>query len=394
MLNLFLYYTISMEKEVQKLKDELERLRFQLYFFYELTKAMRITLRLEEITYIILTGLTAHEGLGFNRAVIFFLDNQGKRLNGYMGIGPMDAKDASEIWHHIEEAKKDLYDLIDDYNRIKDNKNKPRFMKFVQSLSFSIVKKNNLIKQILKNKYPVQVKKSQIKNYKDIPLIKKLNLKECLISPVWIKDEPAGLIVVDNYITKKPITEDDLKIFSMFIDQATGALENSQSFENTLTQAHTDSLTSLWNYGYFQYKLDEELVAAQASKLPLSVMMIDVDDFKKFNDAQGHLQGDAALRHLSAILKENCRKIDIVCRYGGEEFALILPTNNKQEAAPLGERIRKSVEEKLILDSRFTVSIGIASFPQDSLDKKTLIKKADQALYDAKRKGKNRVEIA
>jgi len=383
-----------MEKEVKKLKEELERLRFQLYFFYELTKAMRITLRLEEITYIILTGLTAHEGLGFNRAVIFFIDEKGEKLQGYMGIGPMDSKEATEIWRHIEDEKKDLYDLIDDYNRIKESKQKPKFMEFIQSLSFSLKPENRLIHQVFQNKDVLHFQKKTIPHLKETSLVKALDLQDCLIAPVWIKDQPTALVIVDNHITKKEITADDIKIFSMFIEQAVGALENSQSFENTLTKAHTDSLTSLWNYGYFQYKLDEELTKAQTEKLPLSLMMIDVDDFKRFNDTQGHLQGDSALRHISGILKENCRKIDIVCRYGGEEFALILPTNSKQEAQALGERIRKAIANKKILNSRFTVSIGISSFPQDSLDKQTLIRKADQALYQAKGRGKNRVSLA
>ena len=123
-------------------------------------------------------------------------------------------------------------------------------------------------------------------------------------------------------------------------------------------------------------------------------MMIDLDDFKKFNDAYGHLQGDDALRQISAVLKENCRKIDILCRYGGEEFSLILPTNSKKESARLGERIRKSIEQREILNSKFTISIGIASFPHDASDKIALIRKADQALYAAKRKGKNKVILA
>jgi diguanylate cyclase (GGDEF)-like protein len=180
----------------------------------------------------------------------------------------------------------------------------------------------------------------------------------------------------------------------MFKEQATRALENSQSFESTLTKAHTDSLTLLWNYGYFQYKLDEELARADTMQLPLSVMIIDLDDFKLFNDSYGHIQGDNALRRISEILKENCRKVDIVCRYGGEEFSIILPANNKEDARLLGERIRKSIEENKIFGSRFTVSIGIAAYPQDSLDKITLIKKADSALYEAKRTGKNRVILA
>ncbi len=225
-------------------------------------------------------------------------------------------------------------------------------------------------------------------------MVKKLKLKSFLISPLWIKGKPAGLIVVDNYITKKPITNDDIKIFSMFMEQAAGAIENSQDFEDTLIKAHTDSLTSLWNYGYFQYRLDEELSKAQSANLPLSLMMIDIDDFKKFNDSHGHLQGDSALRQISDALKENCRKIDILCRYGGEEFSLILPSNRKREAARLAERIRKSLANKEILQNKFTVSIGISSFPKDSSDKINLIDKADQALYAAKRKGKNQVVLA
>ncbi len=383
-----------MKNEVEKLKEELERLRFQLHFFYELTKAMRITLRLEEITYIILTGLTAHEGLGFNRAIIFFLNEKGKKLQGYMGIGPMDGKEANEIWQHIEDEKKDLYDLIDDYNRIKKNKKKPKFMEFVQGLSFTVDKKNPLISKAFHGRDLLHLKKSATSRYKNSPLVKKLKLQECLLATLWLNGKPSGLIIVDNYITKKPIAVDDTKIFSMFMAQAVGAFENSKSFESTLTKAHTDALTSLWNYGYFQYKLDEELSKAEAQKLPLSLMMVDVDDFKKFNDTHGHLQGDSALRHISGILKENCRKIDIVCRYGGEEFAIILPNNSKQEAAILGERVRRAIAQKNMLDNRFTISIGIASFPGDCLDKHTLIKKADQALYGAKDKGKNKVILA
>jgi diguanylate cyclase (GGDEF)-like protein len=383
-----------MGDEIKRLQEELERTRFQLYFFYELTKAMRLTLKLDEITYIILTGLTAHEGLGFNRAVIFFVDEEEKKLKGSMGIGPVDSKEADEIWHHIEEEKKDLYDLINDYSRIRENKIKPRFMEFVRSLSFPLSRESGLIFDALYEKKILHIKEGKTPKLKDDPLVKRLILKDFLISSLWIKGKPAGVILADNYITKKSITEDDVKIFAMFMEQAAGAIENSQSFEDTLTKAHTDSLTSLWNYGYFQYRLDEELSKARSLHLPLSVMMIDIDDFKKFNDAHGHLQGDSALRQIGDVLRENCRKIDILCRYGGEEFSLILPSNNKREAGRLAERIRKSIEKKEILKSNFTVSIGIASFPRDSQNKTDLIEKADQALYAAKRKGKNRVVSA
>lgn len=381
-----------MNKEISKLKEELEKARSQLYVFYELTKAMRTTLRLDEITYIILTGLTADEGLRFNRAVIFFVEEKGKKIDGFMGIGPIDSQEATQIWHSIEEEKKSLYDLIDNYNRIKENKEKPRFMELVKSLSFPLNKKGGLIFNILYQKDVIQIKGSERK-LKNDPLVKSLNLGEFLIFSLWIKGKPTGVVVVDNYITKKPIGDDDIKIFTMFMEQAQGALENSQSFESTLTRAHTDPLTSLWNYGYFQYRLDEEIAKSNTTSLPLSLMMVDIDDFKRFNDTRGHIQGDKALRRISEVLKENCRKIDILCRYGGEEFVLILPANDKEGAALLGERIRKSIEDKKILRSKFTISIGIASYPKDSPNKKTLIEKADQALYKAKKKGKNRVVL-
>ena len=381
-----------MNKEISKLKEELEKAHSQLYVFYELTKAMRTTLRLDEITYIILTGLTANEGLRFNRAVIFFADAKGKKINGFMGIGPIDAQEATQIWHSIEKEKKNLYDLIDNYNRIKENKEKPKFMELVKSLSFPLNKKGGLIFDTLYEKDVVWIKGGQRRLKNDL-LVKSLDLREFLIFSLWIKGKPTGVVLVDNYITKKPITNDDIKIFTMFMEQAQGALENSQSFESTLTRAHTDPLTSLWNYGYFQYRLDEEIAKSNTTSLPLSLMMIDIDDFKRFNDTRGHIQGDEALRRISDTLKENCRKIDILCRYGGEEFALILPANNKGESALLGERIRKSIENKRILRSKFTISIGIASYPEDSANKKTLIEKADQALYKAKKKGKNRVVL-
>ncbi len=381
-----------MNKEISKLKEELEKVRSQLYVFYKLTKVMRTTLRLDEIAYIILTGLTAHEGLRFNRAVIFFVDEKGKKLNGFMGIGPIDSREATQIWHSIEEEKKNLYDLIDNYNRIKESKEKPKFMELVKSLSFPLNKKGGLIFDTLYKKDVVWAK-GNARGLKNDPLVKSLNLGEFLIFSLWIKGKPAGVVVVDNYITKKSISDDDKRIFTMFMEQARGALENSQSFESTLTRSHTDPLTSLWNYGYFQYRLDEEIAKSNTASLPLSLMMIDIDDFKRFNDTYGHIQGDEALKKISEVFRENCRKIDILCRYGGEEFSLILPANNKKEAALLGERIRKSIEDKRILRSKFTISIGIASYPEDSPDKKTLIKKADQALYKAKKKGKNRVVL-
>ncbi len=381
---------------IEDLRKELEKARSQFYIFYELTQAMRTTLRLEEISYIILTGLTAHHGLGFNRATLFLVDEKEKTINGLMGIGPMDSEEANRIWKAIEDQKMDLYALIKAYHKIKEAQEKPKFMEFVRSLKFPLSQEAGLIYETLNEVIPlhIDVTKEGGKKYINDPLVKKLKLEEFVIAPLWSKDNPLGIIEVDNCITRKPITEEDIKILTMFINQAAGAIENSKVFEDTLIKAHTDSLTGLWNYGYFQYRLDEELIRAKAQNYKISVMMLDIDDFKKFNDTFGHQEGDKVLRRIGEILKDNSRKIDIVARYGGEEFALILPYTDKEEAKIIGERIRKAIEEAKIVNTNFTVSIGISSFPQDTLQKDELIRKADLALYRAKREGKNKVILA
>ncbi|MBD3269802.1 MAG: diguanylate cyclase [Candidatus Omnitrophica bacterium] len=264
-------------------------------------------------------------------------------------------------------------------------------MEFIQSLSFPLRPESGLIFESIYKKWIIH---TNGEGRNQDPLIKNLHLEEFLMYPLWLNSKPWGIIIADNYVTKKTISAEDTKFFAMFMEQARGAIENSQSFENTLTKSHTDPLTSLWNYGYFQYRLDEEMAKAESLKNNLSVMMIDIDDFKRFNDTQGHIQGDTALKYISRILSGNCRKEDILCRYGGEEFSLILPENDKEMASFLGERMRQSVEIKDILNYRFTISIGIATYPQDGKEKISLLKKADSALYEAKNQGKNRVIIA
>ena len=383
-----------MEEDIKKIKEELEKTRSQLYILYELNKAMRTTLRLEEIVYIILTGLTAHEGLSFNRAILFLVDEEAKKINGFMGIGPMYMQEATSIWRSIEQQKMDLYDLIKTYHRIKEETVKPKFMEYVQSLSFDLNETSGFLYSALWERGTLHIKDGKAAELKNDQLCVKLQLGEFLIASLWIKDKPEGIIIVDNYVTKKPIHEADIRIFNMFVEQATGAIENSRAFEDTLIRAHTDTLTSLWNHGYFQYKLDEELLKAKSKNYPISILMIDLDDFKKFNDAYGHIQGDEALRKVSEQLKKNVRDIDIICRYGGEEFSVILPFTNKEEALTIAEMLRKNLAENNIAGCKFTVTIGLSNYPQDGLEKDALIRKADMALYKAKREGKNRVELA
>lgn len=178
-------------------------------------------------------------------------------------------------------------------------------------------------------------------------------------------------------------------------EQLQGYTEIIQKMNREMEQlAITDELTNLYNYRYFQLTLDKELKKNKYSFL--SMIMIDIDHFKHYNDAYGHAMGNKVLAELAKILKESVRVNDTVVRYGGEEFALILPACNIEEASRISEIVRKEVEIKKIHtidgeETMITISVGIATFPTDAKNKSELISRADMALYKAKQTGRNKV---
>jgi diguanylate cyclase (GGDEF)-like protein len=158
-----------------------------------------------------------------------------------------------------------------------------------------------------------------------------------------------------------------------------------------------DGLTGLYNHRYFQESLAGELMRAQRFDYPVSLLMIDVDHFKEYNDKYSHPKGDIVLKEISTILKESLRAYDIPARYGGEELAVILPYTTQEQALPVAERVRKNVGKYEFPGAgrndkvNVTVSIGVSTFPLNAKTKTDLINRADQALYLAKSEGRNRV---
>lgn len=160
--------------------------------------------------------------------------------------------------------------------------------------------------------------------------------------------------------------------------------------------AVTDGLTGLFNYRAFKNQIHYEIVRSKRFNLPVSLLMIDIDHFKKYNDTFGHPNGDKVLKKFSELLTINLREIDTIARYGGEEFAIILPGTNKKASYIVAEKLRKLIEEynfpltEKLPDKKLTISIGIASFPDDVEDEEKLISSADKALYNAKNSGRNK----
>ncbi len=173
-------------------------------------------------------------------------------------------------------------------------------------------------------------------------------------------------------------------------------LIKSRDFDQQYKLATTDGLTELYNHRYFQEQLANFVSHAKRYKLPLSLIIIDIDFFKKFNDTFGHQSGDAVLRQVAFILKRNVRMSDIVCRYGGEEMSIILPSTTYEEAVNLANKLCKLVSEKKCKlsggrESNVTISLGVASYGYDGVTPSELIETADKRLYNAKETGRNRV---
>jgi diguanylate cyclase (GGDEF)-like protein len=155
----------------------------------------------------------------------------------------------------------------------------------------------------------------------------------------------------------------------------------------------TDPLTGLLNRRYIEKRLSEEINRSDRSGAPVTFMMLDVDEFKSYNDRYGHPAGDEALEVIGHVLRENLRGADVAARYGGEEFSVLLPETSVEEAEAIAERIRRHVEVTKFPKRKVTVSIGIAPLGGNIGTVKELVSAADVALYEAKRDGRNNVKI-
>jgi len=208
-----------------------------------------------------------------------------------------------------------------------------------------------------------------------------------------------GVIGMDNS-SKYGLSVDDMDFMAILYHQLAAGIEKSRLFEKIQQMSQHDGLTGLYNHRMFQEKLLQEINRRRRNGKPLSLMMLDIDHFKLFNDNYGHQAGDEVLKKLSSIISSQTRgaTIDVCCRYGGEEFAVIMPELELPQAVKVAERLRKAVEDAVFLDgdtaaqNRVTISIGVAcAAGNEDIRPEELVKMADDALYRSKRNGKNRV---
>lgn len=216
-----------------------------------------------------------------------------------------------------------------------------------------------------------------------------------LCVPLKYKNNVLGVMNCSRKV-KNGFLEDEVRILTMVANQIALAVANAKLYTKTRELSVRDELTGLYNRRHFQQVMQMEWKRATRFRRPLSLIMVDIDHFKIFNDTFGHLHGDRVLQTIAKILSKNLREVDMAARFGGEEFIILLPDTDREGAMVVGEKLRRLVEMERFDEGQrqiqpLTISAGISVFPEDAREMDDLIDHADVALYEAKDSGRNRI---
>lgn len=229
------------------------------------------------------------------------------------------------------------------------------------------------------------------------PLAVDEGIRSLIAVPLKMQRKIVGVLYLDDF-QPRGFPAERLELLQVLGSFASMSIDNARLYQRTLELACTDGLTGLYNHRQFKKMLGEELARAGRYGKPLSIIMFDIDNFKKFNDAYGHPSGDVVLQETAVLLRELLRGCDLVFRYGGEEFVALLPETPFADAVKVADRIRIFIEtesprflSRITASHGVTASVGVATFPEDGASPEELLQAVDQLMYQAKRKGKNQV---
>lgn len=266
---------------------------------------------------------------------------------------------------------------------------------FVERSAWAVTS-GGLTDRLLQNEEILFVEDTEQVHFFNNPLAVKEGIRSLICIPLVTKGKIHGVLYLDDFVPRR-FDKERMKLLSVLASFAAMAIENAKLHHETRQMAITDALTGLYNRRYFEQVLPQEFERACRYEQTFAFLLIDVDNFKSFNDSFGHPMGDRILATIAATIQKALRTVDFAFRYGGEEFAVILPETTPKSARKVAERIR----QRVITDTRkmmcnitmepVTVSVGMACYPRDEDDADMLVATADDLLYQAKGGGKNRV---
>ncbi len=264
---------------------------------------------------------------------------------------------------------------------------------------FRFTADNPLVAWLVKDNKPLNLEQmASIPQLKGLWTVEKEQLVASglgLLCPLKSHGKLVGILALGKKQSDALYYHEDTELVMSMATQASIVIENAQLYTQATTRANTDGLTGLYNHRHFHERLEQEIARGTRFGTVFSLIMLDIDLFKTYNDIYGHQAGDRILRRLSEHIKSSVRSIDMAFRYGGEEFAVILPETKLDDAYNVAERIRKTVETRMSSKAiPTTVSLGAASWPSDGVTREEIISAADIALYQAKQTGRNQTCLA
>ncbi|WP_158661051.1 diguanylate cyclase [Bacillus kwashiorkori] len=386
----FLYFMKKTEQAKFAFFSYVEQSK-ELSIYKEISTAMQQTLQLNKILHIILTAVTAGKGFGYNRALIFFLNESGDQFEGKIGIGPMNINEGFKVWERIISENFNLNELVIDKEVDIDFDNELNLLLHKVSLPYT----SPIISQVFLKNTPIIIDENTELDTAIKTLKSNFDMTHFAIIPLVNQGKKVGLLVIDNIVNKKKIHMRDIEPIIPIATQAAIAIDHALLYEETERLSIIDGLTGLLNQRAMQNCLEETF-----SDQPLSIILLDIDNFKFYNDRNGHLLGNEVLIKVANILKQSENGKLKACRFGGEEFLIILPKTSLSTAYKIAEAIRANIEiasfpeESYQPTKALTVSVGVASTERSSIKTKDdLLECADRALYAAKAAGKNKVQI-
>lgn len=378
-------------------QEQLYKQSRQYSILKEISIAMQSTMESGKLLHIVLTAITAGYGLGFNRALLFLYDEDGKRLRGEFGIGSMNEREGIRIWNNVVNDRMNLRDLFvrkedkpgegfdEQLNDVLKRAEIPQAGDFDHVVSLAIREQKPYLIRDIDIADPVQRLFAEV-----------FGMTSFAVVPMINQDKPVGVIVVDNNINKRPLDIDGVDNMLPIAAQACIAIENVRLYERTQKLSITDGLTGLYNQRYYDEALRSCVARAEQEGMALALIMFDIDNFKRYNDTNGHLEGNNLLIVLGRLIASAAAERYVPCRFGGEEFVVLLPGASEDEAYQVADDIRSAVERHAFQGGetqpagKVTISGGTSAY-RSGMGVTPFIDEADRALYKAKANGKNRI---